>query len=299
MAFFRRGKTSKKGGGDGSNEDAPDRDPSACDPDETSSRRMGVVSGVLTTPAAVEGETPFGDIVARRFGPPSLDGSESPRLPPRYESTADEKTAVDSSRPADDSPAAENLSVTDASPATDASQFADAPRHPPRRDHLRAVDPLFCDPPATPQLEVDSMAHIGRATTITGNIVAEEDLEIRGTIEGSVRLADHQLTVGNDGHVKASVEANIVMVYGKIMGDVVASDLVEIEKGGVVGGDIKAPRVIMHDGAIVVGGLDMSASLPSSADLYAASDLLDELPERPNLTSVASTDFDVLWREDV
>ena len=132
------------------------------------------------------------------------------------------------------------------------------------------------------------MAHIGRATTITGNIVAEEDLEIQGTIEGSVRLANHQVTIGAEGHVKASVDAEIVMVYGKITGDVVASDLVEVEKGGIVGGDIKAPRVIMHDGAIVVGGLDMSASLPNGGGAYEPAAPAEEEPPRPHLMPVAN-----------
>ena len=117
----------------------------------------------------------------------------------------------------------------------------------------------------SPSLEVDPMAHIGHATTITGNIVAEEDLEIHGTIEGSVRLVDHCVTIGGDGVVKATVEAHTVVVFGKITGDVSATERVEIHAGGIIGGDVRAPRVIMHDGAIVVGGLDMSAALPSAA----------------------------------
>ena len=141
------------------------------------------------------------------------------------------------------------------------------------------------------------MAHIGRATTITGNIVAEEDLEIQGTIEGGVRLVDHQLTVGNDGDVKANVEANVVMVYGRITGNVVATEVVEVEKGGIVGGDIKAPRIIMHDGAIVVGGLDMSAALPKgSASLEAIGN--DPLEEAPQLKSVESGHVELLDHED-
>lgn len=143
------------------------------------------------------------------------------------------------------------------------------------------------------------MAHIGRATTITGNIVAEEDLEIQGTVEGSVRLVDHQVTVGNEGHVKANVEANVVMVFGRITGNVVASDLVEIEKGGIVGGDIKAPRVIMHDGAIVVGGLNMSAALPKARAASETSAYLEEVLERPYLKAVEPPGDDALDRYDV
>ena len=266
MAFFKRNKKGKPAGGDESDADGLDRESLVTDPDETSSQRVGIVSGVLSTQVGAEGETPFGDVVARRFGPSDSDDAESSGLPRRYAPPNDEGVAVD--------------------PATSRDAPSTEPVAPRRLDHLRAVEPLFSDHPATPELEVDPMAHVGRATTITGDIVAEEDLEIQGTIEGSVQLKNHQLTIGNEGHVKASVDANIVIVYGKITGNVVASDLVEIEKGGIVGGDIKAPRIIMHDGAIVVGGLDMSASLPNSTTLYHASDFLDEASERPLLQSV-------------
>ena len=275
MAFWKRGskKKSKRGGAGESPESR--QAVSSSEPDgtafETSPQRVGVVSGVLSTTAesGASSDSLFGDVVSRRFAPASgsrraEDGENDVfenRLPPRYATEA----------------LSGNDEMADA-PGSDESNRS--------RGHLRAAEPLFPDHPATPELEVDLMAHIGRATTITGNIVAEEDLEIQGTIEGSVRLPNHQVTIGAEGHVKASVEAQIVMVYGKITGDVVASDLVELEKGGIVGGDIKAPRIIMHDGAIVVGGIDMSASLPNGNGAYEPT---KRAPERPHLAPVAPT----------
>jgi hypothetical protein len=88
--------------------------------------------------------------------------------------------------------------------------------------------------------------------------------------------------------VKASVDAEMVMVYGRITGDVVASDVVEIEKGGIVGGDIRAPRIVMHDGAIVVGSLDMSAALPNGGSNFEAPEAPE--PPRPHLASVTPAD---------
>jgi hypothetical protein len=103
------------------------------------------------------------------------------------------------------------------------------------------------------------MAHIGTATTIVGNIVAKEDLEIQGTIDGSVRLVGHRLVVGSEGIVNATVEARTIQVIGKIMAD----------------------------GAIVVGALDMSAALPSS---FGSTDPSPLTPERPKLIKVELSD---------
>jgi len=215
-------------------------------PRETSPQRVGVVSGLLTTSATAKGQLEISDIVDRHFGP---------------------KQACEKS---DESKRAEGAGPR-------------VPALPPQREPLRAVENPLEDEVDSPRLEIDPMAHIGHATTITGSIVALEDLEIQGTIEGSIRLASHQLTVGSDGLVKANVEAHTVLVIGRISGDVVASELVEIKAGGVIGGDVKSPRVIMHDGGVVVGGLDMSASLPSSG----RSSVNEEAkPERPRLIRV-------------
>ncbi|MGB0620362.1 MAG: bactofilin family protein [Myxococcota bacterium] len=258
MGLFKRRKKKKSKVGGESKESSPKLPTEP--PVETSPQKVGIVSGVLSTSAetGTTGTSAFGDIVSRRYGPMDEEG-KGDTLPP-----CDEVESMNDETP------------------TEASE------EPARGDHLRAVEPLFPDHPATPELEVDPMAHIGRATTITGNIVADEDLEIQGTVEGSVRLANHQVTIGAEGHVKASVDAEIVMIYGRITGDVVSSDLVEIQKGGIVGGDIRAPRIVMHDGAIVVGALDMSAALPNGGGNYEPPEEPD--PPRPHLAPLATSE---------
>jgi cytoskeletal protein CcmA (bactofilin family) len=258
MGLFRRGKKTK---------------PQAV---ESSPQRVGIVSGVLSTSADTDpnDETLLSDVVARRFVPDTEDPDPGSKLPPQY--AGDEMVR----EPMTDEP-------------DTAEEVQDSSSGSMRENHLRAVEPLFTDSLATPELEVDTMAHIGRTTIITGNVVAEEDLEIQGTIEGSIRLANHQVSVGIDGHVKASVDAHTVHVTGRITGDVVASELVEVEAGGIIGGDVKAPRIIMHDGAIVVGGLDMSAALPNAGDAIEATARAATEPARPVLKKVESAPADM------
>jgi cytoskeletal protein CcmA (bactofilin family) len=147
----------------------------------------------------------------------------------------------------------------------------------------------------SPTLEVDAMGLIGRSTRITGQIEADEDLEIQGRVEGRIHLATHQVTVGRDGVVQADVEAHTVIVIGRVTGNVLAEEVVEVKSGGFIGGDVTAPRVIMADGAIVVGGLDMSAAISDAdTDTGAKTDSLPDArvagpakqPERPTLKSV-------------
>jgi hypothetical protein len=88
------------------------------------------------------------------------------------------------------------------------------------------------------------------------------------------------VVVGSDGIVNAIVEAHSVLVIGKITGNVIATELVEVNAGGVIEGDVKAPRIIMNDGAIVIGSLDMSAA--SSSGVATSASAPDPIPAPPS-----------------
>ena len=265
MAFFRRNKNTENDETvEATQVETPQQEhdlahrligpkPRRDGPQESSPQRVGIVSGVLSTSAESDGLSQFGAVVERRFGPDSDPKGDS--LPPRH-------VAADS-----------DLSL----------HRDELDEH----DALRTVEMDLDEDAESPKLEVDPMGLIGHATTIIGDIVAKEDLEIQGTIDGSVRLADHRVTIGSDGIVNATVEAHTVLVIGKITGDVIATELVEISAGGVIGGDVKAPRVIMNDGAIVIGGLDMSAALrPGEAPLASEPASESPTPDRPRLMRV-------------
>jgi cytoskeletal protein CcmA (bactofilin family) len=214
----------------------------------TSPQRVGVVSGVLTTSANSDDASLFGSVVERRFGP-EAGREKDVTLDPADKSTSDVLA---------------------------------------RRELLHAAEQLLDDEEAESRyFEFDPMGQIGTATTIVGKIVAKEDLEIQGTIDGSVRLVGHRLVVGSEGVVNATVEARTIQVIGRIMGNVIATESVEIKAGGVIGGDVKSPRIIMADGAIVVGALDMSAALPSPVESTEPRPLP---PERPKLIKVELSD---------
>jgi cytoskeletal protein CcmA (bactofilin family) len=295
MAFFKRGQKSRKSGKDSSGGRSPVRNVESRAATDSSPQRVGVVSTVLSSPADADGETPHGDVIARRFGPPTAEDKPAESIPGQI---ADEVSAIGSTTgEAEISEsalppryAATNAQIDARKDEGLADSETEARADLSGTDHLHAVEPLFSDLPASTAPEVDSMPHIGRSTIITGNIVAEEDLEILGTIEGSVRLGNHQLTIGKEGEVNASVDAHTVHVRGKINGDVTASELVEVEAGGIIVGDVQAPRIIMHDGAIVVGGLDMSAALSSDSLVSGAPFGRDESPDRPKLKKVVPQD---------
>lgn len=103
-------------------------------------------------------------------------------------------------------------------------------------------------------------AIIGPSITIKGEVTGDEDLVVEGRIEGTVKLAKHDVTVGSTGRVTADVHGKSVFVEGEVVGDLVASDQILLRHTAVVEGNVKAPRVALEDGAVFRGGIEMEAA---------------------------------------
>jgi len=102
---------------------------------------------------------------------------------------------------------------------------------------------------------------LGRQITVRGNLVGEEDLVVEGRLEGAVSLSGH-LIVAEPGVVEADLEVDSIEVHGEVIGDIIASRSIAIEKTARVNGNVRAPRVIISDGASFRGKVEMDVDLP-------------------------------------
>ena len=99
---------------------------------------------------------------------------------------------------------------------------------------------------------------IGAKTTIKGEILGDEDVLVEGNVEGQIRVT-RDLRVAPGGVVKATVEAQSLIVSGEIVGDCQATARVEIQATGRLTGNIRAPKIVIAEGAMFRGNSDMSA----------------------------------------
>jgi len=102
-----------------------------------------------------------------------------------------------------------------------------------------------------------NLACLGASIEVKGRISGEEDLQVDGKVEGPVALAGQRLTVGRTGQLNSEVTAREVVVYGKVTGNLRASDRVEIKKDGSVTGDIVTSRISIEDGAFFKGRIEI------------------------------------------
>jgi len=99
---------------------------------------------------------------------------------------------------------------------------------------------------------------IGAGLVMVGEISGTESLKslfIEGTVEGKINLPGTLVTVGSGGRVNAEVVARRIVISGKIVGNVAASDRLEIRAGGSLTGDASACRINVADGAFIQGSI--------------------------------------------
>jgi cytoskeletal protein CcmA (bactofilin family) len=93
---------------------------------------------------------------------------------------------------------------------------------------------------------------LGPGTVIEGKFSFDTPVRIDGTLKGEV-VATSVLIVGEEGVVDASVQVGSLVVLGRVVGDVVAEDLVEIKSTGTLDGDISSERLMVEDGGVFRG----------------------------------------------
>lgn len=140
-----------------------------------------------------------------------------------------------------------------------------------KRDDAAAGQPQQGGQPARPQTpnpgndpqaarsdrQESTKVNIGKSVIIKGELSGSEDLTIEGQVDGKIELRQNVLTIGPNGRIKAEIYAKAVVVQGEVVGNITATEKVDIRDAGSVDGDLAAPRIAIADGAHFRGSIDM------------------------------------------
>jgi cytoskeletal protein CcmA (bactofilin family) len=104
---------------------------------------------------------------------------------------------------------------------------------------------------------------ISSETTITGDISFTGQLDVEGTVIGSIQAAsaDATLRVVSGGRVAGEIKVPHATVNGKVEGDVHSSERLVLSERAVVDGDVYYNLIEMSAGAKVNGGLRHSSNV--------------------------------------
>jgi len=96
----------------------------------------------------------------------------------------------------------------------------------------------------------------GKEAYFQGTLTAKGSLKIDGRIDGSIVDAK-MVTLGKTGKIRGDISCETCSVGGEVKGNILALTSIEVLSGARVEGDLRAPRIMLEEGAFFNGNCSM------------------------------------------
>ena len=101
------------------------------------------------------------------------------------------------------------------------------------------------------------MTTIGASLVITGQVTSREDMTVHGRIKGQISMDEGALLVAPTANVEAEIQVVRLTIHGTFSGDIAAGERVELTPTATVNGTLLAPAVILREGAMFNGSIEV------------------------------------------
>ena len=124
---------------------------------------------------------------------------------------------------------------------------------------------------AKPSRPREFTSHVNDGTEVEGKITFTGTVLLNGRVRGEI-VSNDTLVVGEKAVINASMRGGIIEVSGEVVGNITATERIELHPSCRVYGDIEAPVVIIDEGALLEGQCRMTKLRPSESSAPAARD---------------------------
>lgn len=113
--------------------------------------------------------------------------------------------------------------------------------------------------------EVQTTGHnnINEGTSITGDVKASRDIRIDGFLNGKMDV-NGKVVIGNSGKIEGDVKCKNIDVSGRIEGNLIASEMVNLKSTAVILGNITTDKITVEPGAKFTGSCKMGDVAPKT-----------------------------------
>lgn len=128
--------------------------------------------------------------------------------------------------------------------------------------------PTMPSEPDVPALDANTSI-IAHGTAWNGNLESAGSLHIHGRVDGAL-TARLDIFVAEEAEIDATVTAANVTVAGVVRGSIFCTERFEVLPRGRVSGDVHAPNIVVHEGALMAGEIFMVSKASANAAPSAA-----------------------------
>jgi cytoskeletal protein CcmA (bactofilin family) len=98
-------------------------------------------------------------------------------------------------------------------------------------------------------------------TIVRGELEADGPLMVNGQFHGNARVRG-EVAIGTDARWEGNIEAYSAVVAGEVVGDIIASDKLEVGASARIRGRVSAKRVAIARGAMIEGEIICTGTEP-------------------------------------
>jgi len=109
-------------------------------------------------------------------------------------------------------------------------------------------------------------AFLDESSEIEGKYTCAGTVMLDAKFSGEITSKD-TLIIGDEGVVHANVRTGTLILRGELVGNVSASELVELKASALITGDVEAPLVVIEKGAVLDGHCRMTKAAPAETSL--------------------------------
>lgn len=137
---------------------------------------------------------------------------------------------------------------------------------------------------STPQMEPALVASLHKGCRVSGQLTFQGPARIDGTVEGEIQCHG-KLTIGDGAEVRAKIIGQVVIIRGRVEGNVTASEKIELVAPARLYGNIDTPRLIISEGVVFDGDCSMGVAkqkggVPSTESVNADKAAATQGPKR-------------------
>lgn len=98
---------------------------------------------------------------------------------------------------------------------------------------------------------------ISAGTELQGDLNSDNDLRVDGTIHGNI-TCKAKIIIGPNGYIEGNIESVQADIMGKVTGDILAKELLQLRGQSIVKGNVTAEKLQIEPSAIFNGQCKMS-----------------------------------------
>jgi cytoskeletal protein CcmA (bactofilin family) len=98
---------------------------------------------------------------------------------------------------------------------------------------------------------------LGEGCSFRGKMLLRGETRLGGHLEGLV-LSDCMLIIEETAEIKADIQGVNIQIAGNVEGDIHATGVISVTPKARIRGSIDTPRLIVEDGAVISGRVDIT-----------------------------------------